>query len=113
MGFRVRNDRTLLERVVRTGFSQEGTSEQRHNERDGASRVVSWGEWVLGTGSSKCKGPKAGTCWVYFWNTEKMSMAGVERAGGEGVGEFGDGGVGEITRGLVGHTENFGVYSKR
>lgn len=40
-------------------------------------------------------------------------MAGVERAGGEGVGEFGDGGVGEITRGLVGHTENFGVYSKR
>ena len=78
VGWGVRNDRTLLERVVRTGFSQEGTSEQRHKERDRASRVVSWGEWVLGTGSCKCKGPKEGTCWVYSWNTEKMSMAGVE-----------------------------------
>ena len=59
----MRSDRTLFERVVGTGFSQEGTSEQRHKERDRdrTSQAATWGENVLGTGSSKCKGLGAGT----------------------------------------------------
>lgn len=32
---KIRNNRRLLKRVVRTGFSQEGTPEQRQNEAGG------------------------------------------------------------------------------
>lgn len=46
----------LLDRVVGTGFSKEGTSEQRSKGRDRASQAASWEERTLGAASAKALG---------------------------------------------------------
>ena len=49
----IRNDGTLLDRAVGTGFSEEWTFEQRPKGRDRANQAVSWEERALGAASAK------------------------------------------------------------